>query len=236
MNASCNAILYCISSCAIRNECIIYCICIAFQCLHSKWMHYVLHFGFIFHRVHSKWMHHVLHFCIAFHRVHSKWKHHCIGHGTNSMAKSRLASLSPPQPTSFCSLTTPSPPFSCAKYNLLCLAQNWSKEPPPPWGGFLVPCSLTKNPEEEDPPQRICTRCFELGLLCSYCLAQSASLTMGWLQLIGSLKLYVTFAKEPYKRDYILQKRPIILRSLPIEATPYVLRKTSCPYLVSHTK
>jgi len=28
--------------------------------------------------------------------------------------------------------------------------------------------------------------------------------------------------KEPYKRDYILQKRPIILRSLLIVATPYI--------------
>jgi len=44
---------------------------------------------------------------------------------------------------------------------------------------------------------------------------------MGWLQVVGSLKLYVSFAKEPYKRDYILQKRPIILRSLLIVATPY---------------
>ena len=33
--------------------------------------------------------------------------------------------------------------------------------------------------------------------------------------------LYKSFsAKEPFKRDYILQKRPIILRSLRIEATP----------------
>jgi len=31
--------------------------------------------------------------------------------------------------------------------------------------------------------------------------------------LVGSLKLQVSFAKEPYKRDNILQKRPIILRS-----------------------
>jgi len=31
---------------------------------------------------------------------------------------------------------------------------------------------------------------------------------MGWLQLVGSLKLWVSFAKEPCKRDYILQKRP----------------------------
>jgi len=29
-------------------------------------------------------------------------------------------------------------------------------------------------------------------------------------RLVGSLKLYVSFAKEPYERDYILQKRPII--------------------------
>ena len=46
---------------------------------------------------------------------------------------------------------------------------------------------------------------------------------MGWLRSVGSLKLYVnlyvSFAKEPYKRDDILQKRPIILRSLLIVAT-----------------
>jgi len=55
--------------------------------------------------------------------------------------------------------------------------------------------------------------------------------TMGWLWLVGSLKLQVSFAKEkfyvfsaqePYKKDDILQKRPIILRSLHIVATPYV--------------
>jgi len=42
----------------------------------------------------------------------------------------------------------------------------------------------------------------------------------GWLQSVVSLKLQVSFAKEPYKRDYILQKRHIILRSLLIVATP----------------
>jgi len=36
-------------------------------------------------------------------------------------------------------------------------------------------------------------------------------LYMGWLRLVGSLKLFVSFAKEPYKRDYNLQKKPIIL-------------------------
>jgi len=44
---------------------------------------------------------------------------------------------------------------------------------------------------------------------------------MGWLRLVGSLKLQVSFAKEPYKTDYILQKRPIISRSLVLVATPY---------------
>ena len=44
---------------------------------------------------------------------------------------------------------------------------------------------------------------------------------MGWLRLLDSLKLQVSFPKEPYKRDDILQKRPTILRSLRIVATPY---------------
>ena len=43
---------------------------------------------------------------------------------------------------------------------------------------------------------------------------------MGCLKLVGSLKLQVSFVKEPYKRDDFLQKRLIILRSLPIEASP----------------
>jgi len=43
---------------------------------------------------------------------------------------------------------------------------------------------------------------------------------MGWLHVVGSLKLQVSFAKEPYERADILQKRPVILRSLLIIATP----------------
>jgi len=43
---------------------------------------------------------------------------------------------------------------------------------------------------------------------------------MGWLRFVGFLKLQVSVAKEPYERDDILQKRPIILRSLLIVATP----------------
>jgi len=50
---------------------------------------------------------------------------------------------------------------------------------------------------------------------------------MGWLRLISSLKLYASFAKEPYKRDDILRKRPVILRSLLIVATPYFLLRAT---------
>jgi len=46
---------------------------------------------------------------------------------------------------------------------------------------------------------------------------------MGWLMLVGSIKLYVSFAKEPYRRDYILPKRPLILSILLTVATPYGL-------------
>jgi len=38
---------------------------------------------------------------------------------------------------------------------------------------------------------------------------------------VGSIKLCVSFAKEPYKRDDILQKRPVILSILLTVATPY---------------
>ena len=44
--------------------------------------------------------------------------------------------------------------------------------------------------------------------------------SMGWLRLVVSFKLWVSFAKEPYKRHYILQKKPVNLRSLIIVSTP----------------
>jgi len=44
---------------------------------------------------------------------------------------------------------------------------------------------------------------------------------MGWRRLVGLMKLQVSFAKEPYKRDDIMQKRPIILSILLTVATPY---------------
>ena len=61
-------------------------------------------------------------------------------------------------------------------------------------------------------------------------------MTMGWLRLVGSLKLYVSFAKEPYKRDDILQKRPMILRSLLIVATPYLLQHTAATHTATERR
>ena len=45
---------------------------------------------------------------------------------------------------------------------------------------------------------------------------------MGWLRLVGSLKLQVSFAEYRLFYRAVLQKRPIILRSLLIVATPYL--------------
>jgi len=56
---------------------------------------------------------------------------------------------------------------------------------------------------------------------------------MGWLWLVGSFKLQVSFAKEPYKRNCILQKRPIILRSLLFFATSYLITHTHTPHMWS---
>ena len=69
---------------------------------------------------------------------------------------------------------------------------------------------------------------------------------MGWPRLAGSLKLYVSFAKETYKRDHIKPKRLIIVRGLLIIATPYnfwsgkknmscvTYMNESCPIWMSH--
>ena len=39
-----------------------------------------------------------------------------------------------------------------------------------------------------------------------FATVSSANVGMGWLRLVGSLKLQASFAKEPYKTDDILQK------------------------------
>ena len=49
---------------------------------------------------------------------------------------------------------------------------------------------------------------------------QHAYWPMGWLRLVGSLKLQVSFAEYSLFYRALLQERPIILRSLLIAATP----------------
>jgi len=49
----------------------------------------------------------------------------------------------------------------------------------------------------------------------------------------GSLKIHVSFAKEPYKRDDILQRRRVLIRSLLIIATPYNSQQQSITQLLN---
>jgi len=69
-------------------------------------------------------------------------------------------------------------------------------------------------------------------LLCVSCLVRD----MGWLRLVGSTKLYVSFAKEPCKRDDILQKRPTIWSILLTAATRErsATHRITLPFPVSH--
>ena len=45
---------------------------------------------------------------------------------------------------------------------------------------------------------------------------------VGWLRFVGSFKFYASFAEYGLFDRALLQKRPIILRSLLIVATPYI--------------
>ena len=53
---------------------------------------------------------------------------------------------------------------------------------------------------------------------------------MGWLRLVRSFKLQVSFAEYRLLDRARLQKRPIILRSLLIEATPFEVYRLSHVY------
>ena len=55
----------------------------------------------------------------------------------------------------------------------------------------------------------------------------SLELHMGWLWLVGSIKLYVSFAEYSLFYRTLLQKRPIILSILLTEATPQCILRPS---------
>ena len=56
----------------------------------------------------------------------------------------------------------------------------------------------------------------------SVCVRSTTHIDTGWLQLVGSLKLQVSFEEYRFFYRALLQKRRIILRSLLIIATPHV--------------
>ena len=58
---------------------------------------------------------------------------------------------------------------------------------------------------------------------------------MGCLRVVGSLKLYVSFAEYHLFYRALLQKRPMILRSLLIVATPYD-HLSMCIHMHIHTR
>ena len=57
-------------------------------------------------------------------------------------------------------------------------------------------------------------------------------LCMGWLQLVGSIKFWVSFAEYSLFNRDLLQKRPLILSILLTEATPYLC--ISCVHTYVH--
>jgi len=67
------------------------------------------------------------------------------------------------------------------------------------------------------------TRRIHMHVTCLIRMYVTWRIHMGWLRLVASIKLYVYFAKEPYKKDHILQKWPIIVSILLTVATPYVI-------------
>jgi len=93
-------------------------------------------------------------------------------------------------------------------------------------GSFARETYNFKEPANRSPP--LVARKHLRMPTCKFCLRILTRPPMGWLQLVGSIKLYVSFAKEPYKRDDILQKRPIILSILLIAATPYSQETQQC--------
>jgi len=66
----------------------------------------------------------------------------------------------------------------------------------------------------------ICIYIF-IHLYTNMCASTCRHSPMGWLRLVGCLKIQVSFAKETYKRDLYSAKRHIFLSILLIVATPY---------------
>jgi len=78
---------------------------------------------------------------------------------------------------------------------------------------WIVIVGHYKESDASSPPCRI-----RPDLITRFCICFAS---MEWLRLVGFLKLQVSFAEYRLLYRSLLQKRPIILRSLLVEATPY---------------
>jgi len=67
----------------------------------------------------------------------------------------------------------------------------------------------------------VCVRVWVSGVV----LSVFAFAAMGWLRLVGSIKLYASFAEYWLFCRALLQKRPIILSMLLTKAIPYLWRR-----------
>jgi len=63
--------------------------------------------------------------------------------------------------------------------------------------------------------------CFKLLVMSRACMRHATNHVMGWLRFVGSFNLWVSVAGYSLFYRAPLQKRPIILRNLLVEATPY---------------
>jgi len=61
------------------------------------------------------------------------------------------------------------------------------------------------------------------GVCVLSCMACVCFSCMAWLRLVGSIQLQVSFSREPCKRHYILQTKPIIFKE-PTNRSPIVVR------------
>jgi len=81
-------------------------------------------------------------------------------------------------------------------------------------------CVCVRERERQRERESVCVQ-FCAKIACNH--LRKSSPHMGWLRLVGWIKSYVSFAKKPYKRDDLLQKRPIILSILLTVATSYLM-------------
>ena len=79
----------------------------------------------------------------------------------------------------------------------------------------------------------VCCSCKQCVAACRALLRRRRA-SVRWLRLVDSLKTKVSSAKEPYKRDDIMKKRRIFLRSLLIIATPHAQGQSPPAFCALH--